>query len=314
VKTEPLVSVVIPVLNGERHLAACLDSILGQTYEHFEVIVADQASTDRSVEIVQSYADPRIRLLPPPSTQLDLHSNWARSIEASTAELVKLVCQDDVLLPDCLSIQVDLLRRYPTAVLACGRRRMIDDNHRVLIQARGLGRFARSGTQLVAGGALARACTRAGANLLGEPVNVLIRRSALPERLFDPLWVYTIDVEFYLRCLQDGDAVLDDHVICCFRVSPSQLSAVLAPGQAKELRALFRELERRYPGEISGTDVRLGAARAQLLALARRVLYLQMRASARLGGSRGVDHRQPQGLGSDGDGTPRVQSAPVSTD
>lgn len=283
---EPLVSVVVPVLNGERHLAACLESILSQTYENLEVVISDQASTDRSVEIVKSYSDPRIRLLPPPVSQLGLHSNWGRGIEASTGKFVKLVCQDDLLLPDCVSVQVDLLRRHPSAVLACGRRQMIDDQDKVLIKARGLGRFAKSSAQVVSGRDLARACTRAGANLLGEPVNVLIDRSALPHQLFDPRWVYTIDVEFYLRCLQDREAVVDGHVLCCFRVSPNQLSAVLAPGQAKELRTLFRDLAERYPGDISKADVGLGVARAHLLALARRVLYWQMRTGAGLAARR----------------------------
>jgi glycosyltransferase involved in cell wall biosynthesis len=276
-RTEPLVSVVIPVLNGERHLAACLESILGQTYQHIEVVIADQSSTDRSIEIVRSFADPRIRLLPTPSESLDLHANWARAFNAATGEFVKMVGHDDLLLPDCLSVQVELLEKHPTAVLACGRRRMIDDDDKVLIKARGLGRMARAGTSVTNGRALARACTRAGANLLGEPVNVLFRRSELPRPLFDPHWVYTIDVELYFRCLQDGDAVVDGRVVCSFRVSPNQLSAVLAKGQAKELRRLFSELATRYPEDVSNADVRLGVLRAQLLAEARRILYWQMR-------------------------------------
>lgn len=118
----------------------------------------------------------------------------------------------------------------------------------------------------------------AGANLLGEPVNVLVRRSALPQPLFDPRWVYTIDIEFYLRCLQDKQAVLDNRVLCCFRVSPQQLSAALAKGQAQELHDFFLEMARRYPDDVSDADVRLGVARSQLLARARRILYAQMRA------------------------------------
>jgi hypothetical protein len=117
---------------------------------------------------------------------------------------------------------------------------------------------------------------------MGEPVNVLIRRSALPHPLFDPRWIYTIDIEFYLRCLQDKEAVVDARVLCSFRVSPNQLSAALAKSQAKELRAFFSELAVRYPRDVSDADVRLGNARAMLLAQARRTLYLQMRTRAAL--------------------------------
>ncbi len=278
--TEPLVSVVVPVYNGERHLEACLNSILGQTHQRLEVVVSVQDSTDQSVEIVRSFSDPRLRLLPKPFESLDLHANWARALEASTGEFVKLACQDDLLLTDCLSLQVELLEQHPTAVLACGRRRMIDDDDKVLINARGLGNLTNAGTQVTDGRTIARACTRAGANLLGEPVNVLIRRSALPHPLFDPRWIFAIDIEFYLRCLQEKEAVVDSRTVCSFRISPHQLSAVLAKGQAKELRAFFRELERRYPRDISDADVRLGAVRAQLLAQARRILYWQMRTRA----------------------------------
>ena len=278
--SDALVSVIIPVFNGERHLEACLESVLGQTYQHLEVVISDQASEDRSLELIWSFADPRIRVLPQPSRSLDLHGNWARGIESSVGEFVKLVCQDDLLLPDCVSVQMALLQEHPSAVLACGRRRIIDDDDRVLIKDRGLGRLVGTGSRVVDGHTIVRACTRAGANLLGEPVNVLIRRAALPEPLFNPRWVYTIDIEFYLRCLEDSEAVLDSRTLCSFRVSHRQLSAVLAKGQAKELRALFSELRRRYPSDLSYTDVQIGTLRAYLLAVARRLLYFHMRAPA----------------------------------
>lgn len=148
-------SLVIPVFNGERHLEACLASVLEQTYQRIEIVVTDQASTDRSLEIIQSFADPRLHLLPEPSEPLDLHTNWARGLEASTGDLVKIVCQDDLLLPDCLSVQVELLEQFPSAVLACGRRRIITDDDKVLIKARGLGRLAKAGTRVIGGGPLA---------------------------------------------------------------------------------------------------------------------------------------------------------------
>jgi glycosyltransferase involved in cell wall biosynthesis len=284
--TDPLVSVVIPVYNGERHLEDCIRSVVEQTYSSVEIVVSDQSSTDRSTDIIRSFSDPRIRLLPEPTEPLDLHRNWTRVIEASTGELVKLVCQDDLLNPECLSIQVELLKEHPSALLVCGRRRIINEKGEVLIKSRGLGRLTKSGASLISGREIARACTRAGANLLGEPVNVLIRRSALPHPLFDPRWIYAIDIEFYLRCLQDGDGVVDGRTLCSFRVSPRQLSAVLAKTQAKELRAFLLELATRYPDDISSDDVRLGLVRAQMLALARRTLYWQMRTRAVLAAKR----------------------------
>ena len=61
--SNPLVSIVLPVYNGERYLAQAIDSCLAQTYENLEIIIVDDGSRDRSVEIVRGYADRRIKLI-----------------------------------------------------------------------------------------------------------------------------------------------------------------------------------------------------------------------------------------------------------
>ena len=60
---EPLVTVFIPVYNCEDYINECLDSILNQTYRNIEVLLVDDGSTDRSVEKIKAYSDPRIRLI-----------------------------------------------------------------------------------------------------------------------------------------------------------------------------------------------------------------------------------------------------------
>ena len=50
-----LVSVVIPVYNSEKYISDCIDSVLAQTYTHFEIIVVNDGSTDSSLEILKSY-------------------------------------------------------------------------------------------------------------------------------------------------------------------------------------------------------------------------------------------------------------------
>lgn len=61
----PLVSVLLPVYNAERYLGPAIESILTQTFTDFELLITDDGSSDRSLEILQSYAaqDTRIRLL-----------------------------------------------------------------------------------------------------------------------------------------------------------------------------------------------------------------------------------------------------------
>jgi len=59
----PKVTVVIPVYNREKYIGDAIDSILAQTFTHFELLVIDDGSTDRTQGVVQSYRDLRIRLV-----------------------------------------------------------------------------------------------------------------------------------------------------------------------------------------------------------------------------------------------------------
>ena len=58
----PLVSICIPSYNGEKWIREAIDSALAQTYKPLEIVIVDDASTDNTLEIIQSYRDPRIRI------------------------------------------------------------------------------------------------------------------------------------------------------------------------------------------------------------------------------------------------------------
>ena len=75
-----LVSVVMPVYNQERYIATAIKSILEQTYSSFEFIIVDDGSTDRTIEIVESFADERIRLIRAP------HAGFIAAISRGVAE------------------------------------------------------------------------------------------------------------------------------------------------------------------------------------------------------------------------------------
>lgn len=111
---EPLVSVVMPVWNRERFLAAAIDSVLSQTYRNFELIIVDDGSEDSSVDIIRSYQsrDDRIRFISMPSNQG--HSVAKNlGIEAATGEYIAFMDSDDISLPDRLRRQVSFLQDNP---------------------------------------------------------------------------------------------------------------------------------------------------------------------------------------------------------
>ena len=105
---EGLVSVVIPVYNRENTIRRAVDSVLCQTYTNLEVIIVDDGSTDNTVNIVNEYADRRIRLI---CEKENRGANKARNIGImnTKGEYIAFHDSDDEWFPDKLRIQIDLM-------------------------------------------------------------------------------------------------------------------------------------------------------------------------------------------------------------
>jgi len=111
VVTSLRVSVVMAVYDGERYLREAIESILGQTFQDFEFIIVDDASTDSTPLVLDSYTDPRIVRLRN-SQRMGLARSLNRGLEISRGELVARQDADDVSLPERLATQVDYLQRH----------------------------------------------------------------------------------------------------------------------------------------------------------------------------------------------------------
>jgi len=124
----PRLSIGLPVCNGEKYLAASLDSLLGQTYDHFELIISDNASSDRTAEICATYArrDPRIRYFRQPRN-IGCAPNHNFVTAKATGELFKVASDDDVYAPDLLERCVQALDDHPGVVLAHSWSAVIDE-------------------------------------------------------------------------------------------------------------------------------------------------------------------------------------------
>ena len=108
--TTPKISVCMPIFNASRYLRECIDSILAQTFTDFELLIADDGSTDNSVEIVESYADPRIRLIRRPH---DYIATLNCLLSEAKGEYIARMDADDVMLPNRLQLQVDYMDANP---------------------------------------------------------------------------------------------------------------------------------------------------------------------------------------------------------
>ena len=129
VSPQPLVSVVIPVYNGERSLAHAIRSVLEQTYTRFDLTVLNNASTDGTLAIAREFAaqDARVRVHTNPAliSVVDNH-NKAFTLVSPDARYAKILGADDWLFSNCLAELVRVAEQHPTvgmvtSYVLCGR-------------------------------------------------------------------------------------------------------------------------------------------------------------------------------------------------
>lgn len=116
---ELLVSVIVPAYNAEKFVGETLDSILGQTYRNFEVIVIDDCSKDGTYAVLEEYAakDERVRIFKNEKNS-GVSETRNRGVALAQGELVAFLDSDDVWYEDKLRQQVELMRANPDCPLA----------------------------------------------------------------------------------------------------------------------------------------------------------------------------------------------------
>lgn len=125
----PIVSIGMPVYNGERYLAETLDSLLAQSFSDFEIIISDNASTDGTGEISRRYQrkDPRVHYFRN-DQNIGAAPNFNRVVELSRAPLFHGSAYDDLYDPSFLKRCVAALERDPGVVLSHARTKLIGDH------------------------------------------------------------------------------------------------------------------------------------------------------------------------------------------
>lgn len=126
-----LVSILIPTYNQEQFTAETLDSVINQSYKKLEIIIADDCSTDGTVEILKKYAakDNRIKLLLSEQNQ-GIPANFNRAFDAVSGEFVAFLGGDDLMLPTKIEKQVSFLVNNPKVVLVQSDMEVFDSETR----------------------------------------------------------------------------------------------------------------------------------------------------------------------------------------
>lgn len=118
---EDLISVIVPVFNSEKFLDRCINSIINQTYKNLEIILVDDGSTDNSGKICDDYAikDKRIKVIHKKNGGASSARN--AGIDLSKGKYIGFVDSDDWIEKDTYEILYNLIEKYSTKIVCCGR-------------------------------------------------------------------------------------------------------------------------------------------------------------------------------------------------
>ena len=268
---QPKVSIVIPVYNGLPYLKLAIESALAQTYNDIEIFVVDNASKDGTTQWLQTLDSPIITILYRDSLQ-SASENWTQATELASGDYTKLLCADDLLDPDIVGNQVELLENNPRAVMAACRRRVIDSQGKIVKRTHGL-----NGLRTHEDGSTAlKKCFLAGTNLLGEPASVLFRTEVIKQVMpWQDLWPYVTDIATYAQVLRVGDLVTSSQVQASFRIAATSWSASLV-GQQEQQFAQWKssELETNFVG-LSKLQIIRSAFNLKVRTLARKWFFMR---------------------------------------
>jgi glycosyltransferase involved in cell wall biosynthesis len=197
----PLVSIITPVMNGERFLDEAIRSARAQAYDNWEYVIVDNCSDDRTGEIAAAHAqeDRRIRVVRN-SDRLPMLSNWNHAMRQVSSESVycKVLHADDMLLQGCLEQMVAIAEANPNISLVSAYR--IDGGSLNLFGA------VPYPIQSISGREVCRRRLLGGRDAFGSPTSVLYRSSEVRSR--DPFYNEDnphADTEACFELLREGE-------------------------------------------------------------------------------------------------------------
>lgn len=127
----PKLSIIVPVYNVEKYLEKCIDSILNQDYKNFELILVNDGSTDRSLEICKRYlsADKRIKLINKPNGGLSSARN--AGLDIACGQYIGFVDSDDWIEKDMYYTLLNIADKYKSDIVQCEYESVMEDNYKI---------------------------------------------------------------------------------------------------------------------------------------------------------------------------------------
>lgn len=216
----PQISVCLPVFNGEKYLEEAIESVISQTFKNFELLIADDCSSDQSSTIIARYTrlDKRIKSWVNQSN-LGLFQNYNECMRRATGTFIKPFAQDDLLHSTALELMHNVLAEAPTIALVSCAKQWIGADNQIIEAKNDSERKALSAFDqdiLLKGDDAILDSLDKFINWLGEPCSAMFRREHVGCG-FDTSFRQIGDLEYWYRILQHGDYYFLSKRLCSFR-------------------------------------------------------------------------------------------------
>jgi glycosyltransferase involved in cell wall biosynthesis len=230
---QALVTVIMPVYNGEAFLAEAIDSVLRQSYPAWELVVVDDGSNDRSAEIIRSYADPRIRYTYQENRGQAVALN--RGLELARGTFITTLDADDVYPSHSLADRVEYLATHPDYGAVYG------DGYYCRESGEPFLRFSEHMPAGVSGDVFD---TLIVSPFYGTGASVMIRNEALQRQAlrYDESIVWCQDWDFYIRLSAGTQIGFVSSIMIHYRLHGSGMTVAMPQGQ--RLGSLLRLRQR----------------------------------------------------------------------
>lgn len=230
----PAISVVMPVYNVEKYIANSIQSILEQTYEKFELIIIDDASTDRTFDIIQDFKDNRIVKIRNKSN-IGIANSLNKGINVSKADFVARMDGDDISMQDRFEKQLRFMKDSPK-ILASGTYMQLlrEDGTAFKLQEKPLGKEK------------IKISLFFGYTSMSHP-SLIIRKSLLNRYhlRYDSAFQYAEDYDLYCRCIQYAPLDNLPEALVQYRIHNNSVSQKFYAQQKNDARAaLYLHLRR----------------------------------------------------------------------
>lgn len=265
--SNPHLTVLMPVYNGDKYLAEAVDSILTQTWTDYEFIIINDGSTDETKAILDRHTDPRLVKVTHQRNR-GLVQALNHGLSLARGPYIARMDADDISLPERLQQQVQFLEKHPHLGILGTQVMYIDPRGRPLSRS-----FNPTQTHLLPWHLLFRNC-------ISHP-SVMVRR-AVYERLggYDPAYLHIEDYELWLRSMFVTQIANLDQIYVQYRVHPTSVSQVYQTPQADQtalaLQKIYTQLLQREDIALETIQTMLSPSRQKLKTGRPSALLLQL--------------------------------------